>query len=69
MSKHFISMCPCCKVPIDSVEVYDTSWGDGEYTDTVYGTCPQCDKDYRWIETYKLASISDLKEVKDEDED
>ena len=55
--------CPNCKSIVRAEETYDTEWTENRYYDCVEGTCPICDKIWRWTEVYVFDHIEDVEEL------
>ena len=52
--------CPICGSFVRAVDTLDSEWFNDSYYDTVEGTCPDCNKSFRWIEVYKFERCENI---------
>jgi len=57
--------CPNCGETVTFEDVVDTEYHNHAYYDIGYGTCPKCNKTWRWTEVLVYTRDEDIQEMKD----
>lgn len=58
-----IAICPHCGEELIQDECYDTTF-EGEYiANYITGHCPNCEKEFQWVEVYNYAGVDEIEEV------
>ena len=60
--------CPYCGCNLIFFEHYDCYDEEDQALLFADGDCPQCHREYRWIDAYKLNHFENLEEVDEGDE-
>ena len=59
--------CPNCGETVAFEDVIDTEYDHNYYYDFCYGTCPKCNKIWKWTEVFVYTRDEDIQEMKDDD--
>lgn len=54
--------CPKCNKEIEYFDTYDHSSDGDYYYEFVWGECPQCKRQYEWVNYFKYEGSDELRE-------
>ena len=57
--------CPNCGIELDFIEHFDSYDSGDIIVCMARGTCPHCNKNYRWEDVYKLSNFQWVEEEED----
>ena len=63
MIKGKYAFCPHCNVELNNFDHYDCYDDDDITVYYTTGSCPKCERDYRWEEIYKYSHFENFEEV------
>ena len=58
-----IAICPNCSEELMEDECYDTDFGSDYIRNFISGHCPECEKEFQWIEIYEFIEAEEIEEV------
>jgi hypothetical protein len=58
-----IAICPNCGEELTQDECYDTHFEQEYIANFIAGHCPNCEKEFQWVEVYNYAGVDEIEEV------